>query len=93
MYYIVFCMENYNEPEHLNVGTGDEVSIRDLAKLVGDIVGFRGEIEWDTSKADGTPRKLMNSEHLRAMGWKPRYSMEEGIRLAYKDFESRYGKN
>ncbi len=85
----VFLMENYNEEQFINVGSGSEVSIKELAELVGRIVGFAGKIVWDTSKPDGTPRKLMDSSRLFALGWRPRVSLEEGIRLSYKDFLSR----
>ncbi len=85
----VFLMENYNDEQFINVGSGSEVSIKELAELVGRIVGFAGKIVWDTSKPDGTPRKLMDSSRLFALGWRPRVSLEEGIRLSYKDFLSR----
>ncbi|HLX69121.1 MAG TPA: GDP-L-fucose synthase [Verrucomicrobiae bacterium] len=85
----VFLMENYNDEQFINVGSGSEVSIKELAELVGRIVGFTGKIVWDTSKPDGTPRKLMDSSRLFALGWRPRVSLEEGIRLSYKDFLSR----
>jgi GDP-L-fucose synthase len=82
----IFLMENYSEEQFINVGSGSEISIKDLAETVGRIIGFEGRITWDASKPDGTPRKLMDSSHLFALGWHPRISLEEGIRLAYKDF-------
>jgi GDP-L-fucose synthase len=82
----VFLMANYSEEQFINVGSGNEVSIRDLAELVRRIVGFSGAIEWDTSKPDGTPRKLMDSSRLIALGWKPRIDLETGIRRVYDDF-------
>lgn len=85
----VFLMENYSEEQFINVGSGSEICIKELAELVGRIVGFAGKIVWDTSKPDGTPRKLMDSSRLFALGWRPRVSLEEGIRLSYKDFLSR----
>ena len=85
----VFLMENYSEEQFINVGSGSEISIKDLAELVGRIAGFTGRIFWDTSKPDGTPRKLMDSSRLFALGWRPRVSLEEGIRLSYKDFLSK----
>lgn len=82
----VFLMRNYSEEQFINVGFGTDVTIRELAELVGRTVGFQGEIQWDTSKPDGTPRKLMDSSRLLALGWKPRVSLEEGLRLTYEAF-------
>lgn len=82
----VFLMENYSESEFINVGFGQEVSIRELSELVKTTIGFAGEIVWDTTKPDGTPRKLMDSSRLFALGWKPEISLENGLRLAYQDF-------
>ena len=85
----VFLMQHYSEEQFINVGSGSEITIRDLSELVKRIVGFSGEIIWDTSKPDGTPRKLMDSSRLFALGWKPRVDLATGIRLAYEDFLSR----
>ena len=85
----VFLMQNYSEEQFINVGSGSDISIRDLSELVGRIVGFQGEIVWDKSKPDGTPRKLMDSSRLFALGWKPQIDLETGIRLAYKEFLKR----
>lgn len=82
----LFCAENYSELEHLNVGSGQEVSISELANIVRDVVGFEGEIVYDTSKPDGTPRKLMDSTRLFEMGWRPKIQLKDGIRMAYQDF-------
>jgi len=82
----VFLMENYSEEQFINVGSGSEITIRELSELVKRIVGFTGEIVWDSSKPDGTPRKLMDSSRLFALGWKPQVDLEAGIRLAYEDF-------
>ena len=82
----VFLMENYSDPQIINVGSGNEISIRELAELIKDIVGFRGELLWDTSKPDGTPRKLMDSSRIFALGWKPRTDLATGIRRAYEDY-------
>jgi GDP-L-fucose synthase len=71
---------------HINVGTGEDLSIRELAQLIGKVVGYSGAIEYDASKPDGTPRKLMDVSRLRALGWKPRVRLEEGLALAYRDF-------
>lgn len=82
----VFLMEHYSEEEHINVGFGQDVTIRELAETVAATVGFQGAIHWDTSKPDGTPRKLMDSGRLLAMGWKPTVDLATGIRLAYESF-------
>ncbi len=84
-----FLMENYNEPEPINVGVGHDISIKDLAYLVKDIIGFEGEITFDANKPDGTPRKLMDVEKLHAKGWKHKIELDEGIKLAYHDFLSK----
>ena len=83
----VFLMENYSEELFINAGTGQEISIHDLAELVRQVVGFEGRIVWDTTKPDGTPRKLMDSSRLLGMGWRPQVDLPEGIRLAYEDFQ------
>ncbi len=85
----VFLMENYDEPQFVNVGSGVEITIRQLTEMVARIIGFPGEIRWDTSKPDGTPRKLMDGSRLFALGWKPEVELEAGIRLAYGDFRSK----
>lgn len=85
----VFCMLNYDAEGHINVGSGEELSIRELAELVRDVIGYSGEVVWDTSKPDGTPRKLMDSSKLHALGWKPRVSLSEGIQAVYHEYQSR----
>ncbi|XP_022852722.1 putative GDP-L-fucose synthase 2 [Olea europaea var. sylvestris] len=81
---VVFLMENYSGLEHVNVGSGKEVSIKELAELVKDVVDYKGEIVWDSSKPDGTPRKLMDSSKLAAIGWKANVSLKEGLKDTYK---------
>jgi len=88
----VFLMENYSAEQFINVGYGSDLSIRELAETVKQTIGFEGEIVWDSSKPDGTPKKLMDSSRLFALGWKPQVDLEQGIRLAYEDFLKRYGK-
>jgi len=83
---VVFCLDNYDEFEHINCGAGSEISIRGLAEAVAHAVGFSGEIVFDTTKPDGTPRKLMDSSRIAALGWKPEISLEEGIADAYRWF-------
>jgi GDP-L-fucose synthase len=82
----VFLLQHYDREEFLNVGAGTEISIKDLAELIRRIVGFTGRVVWDVSQPDGTPRKLMDSSRLFALGWKPRTDLETGIRLAYQAF-------
>ena len=82
----VFLMQNYSEEQFINVGYGDEITIRELVGMVKRIVGFPSEVMWDSSKPDGTPRKLMDSSRLFALGWKPKVDLETGIHLAYEDF-------
>lgn len=82
----LFLMENYNEAELVNIGTGEDVTIKELAETVQKIVGFEGEIRWDSSKPDGTPRKLMDVSKLHNLGWKHKIVLEKGIQLAYQDF-------
>jgi len=86
----VFLMENYSDEQFLNIGYGSDVTIRDLAETIKRVVGFHGEIVWDTSKPDGTPRKLMDSSRLFALGWRPQTDLEAGIRLVHADFTQRY---
>jgi len=82
----LFLMENYSAEEFINVGFGSDISIRDLAELVKRVVGFAGQIVWDTSKPDGTPRKLMDTRRMFALGWRPEVELEQGIRFAHQDF-------
>ena len=80
----IFLVKNYSGFEHVNIGYGDDVSIRELAETVNRVVGFKGKLRFDTSKPDGTPRKLMSSEKLQSMGWKASTDLETGISKAYK---------
>ncbi|WP_044172829.1 GDP-L-fucose synthase [Flectobacillus major] len=82
----LFLMENYNELEFVNIGTGSDVTIKELANIVKNVVGFEGDIVWDTTKPDGTPRKLMDVSRLNEFGWKHTIDIEQGIALAYQDF-------
>ena len=86
---LVFLMQSYSEEQFINVGSGTDLPIRELAETVARVTGYRGEIRWDPSKPDGTPRKLMDSSCLRALGWQPEVPFEEGIAGAYRDFLSR----
>lgn len=82
----LFLMENYSDGETVNAGTGKELSIKELTEMVADIVGFKGKILWDTTRPNGTPRKLLDVSKATAMGWTYRTPLREGIRLAYDDF-------
>lgn len=83
-------MHHYSEEQFINIGSGSEVSIRELSETVSRVVGYSGQIIWDTSKPDGTPRKLMDNSRLFALGWKPVVALEAGIRLAYQDYLKRF---
>ena len=82
----VFLMNNYSENETVNAGTGKEISIKELTKLVASVIGYDGKIKWDTSKPNGTPRKLLDVSKSESLGWKYQTELEDGIRLAYNDF-------
>lgn len=82
----IFLMNNYNSPELVNIGTGQELTISDLAHLVKTITGYTGDIVFDTSKADGTPRKLLDVSKLHGLGYRHKISLEEGIRIVYNDY-------
>jgi GDP-L-fucose synthase len=82
----VFLLQHYNEGEHINIGSGVDMTIADLAAQVRDTVGYDGDIEWDVSMLDGTPRKLLDVSRLTGMGWKPEISLGDGITAAYRWF-------
>jgi GDP-L-fucose synthase len=82
----IFLMENYSANEFINVGTGEDLTIAELAELVRGVVGYSGKITWDTSKPDGTPRKLLDVSRIRALGWKPEVDLPAGIKLTYETF-------
>lgn len=85
-----FLMQQYNEKEFVNVGTGTDLSIKALAEMVKDIVGFEGELVWNTSKPDGTPRKLMNVNKIESLGWKHQIDLRSGIEKVYIEFVQKY---
>lgn len=86
----LFLMENYNEDQFINVGSGVDISIKELSEIIAEIVGFNGEIIWDTSKPDGTPKKLMDVSKLEKLGWKAQISLRQGIESVYEIFKSEY---
>ena len=81
---LVFLMKNYNDHEHINIGSGNETSIINLAKIISQIVGYEGKFKFDTSKPDGTPRKLLSSEKINSLGWKSKTNLLDGIKLTYE---------
>ncbi|WP_159475254.1 GDP-L-fucose synthase [Dyadobacter sp. 3J3] len=81
-----FLMETYSEPGFLNIGVGTDVTIKELAELIKETVGYEGEVHWNTDKPDGTPRKLMDVSKLHALGWKHKTDLTEGIKITYQDF-------
>jgi GDP-L-fucose synthase len=83
---LVFLMERYSDESHVNVGWGEDVSIRELAALVAEVVGFTGSFRYDTSKPDGSPRKLLDVTKLAALGWRPRIALRDGLKDAYRWF-------
>lgn len=83
----VFLMNNYESDQIINVGSGTDISIKELAEKVANIVGYQGEIKWDTGKPDGTPKKLLNISKLQKLGWKPKISLEDGIKSTYASFK------
>ena len=76
---VVHLGNSYNSPEHLNIGTGDDLTIKELAELVAELAGFKGEIAWDSSKPDGTPRKVLDVSKAKSLGWSPKISLRDGI--------------
>ncbi|MEN6460032.1 MAG: NAD-dependent epimerase/dehydratase family protein, partial [Syntrophomonas sp.] len=86
----VFLMSNYDEPDIINIGSGEELSVKELAGMVAKIVGYSGQIVWDTSRPDGTPRKLLDVSRLYSMGWRTEIPLEEGIRGTYQWFKQNY---
>jgi GDP-L-fucose synthase len=88
----VFVLEHYAGESHLNVGSGEEVTIADAAQLIAEVIDYRGNFAFDTSRPDGAPRKLLDSSKLIEMGWRPRTSLREGLKLTYSEFIARFPK-
>ena len=78
------CMLRYDSEDIINVGTGKDITIKDLAETIADVVGFKGEVVWDTSKPNGTPRKVLNVDKIESLGWEPKVSLREGIKKTYE---------
>ena len=81
------CMQKYDDVEHINVGTGEDVTIKELAETIVDVVGYKNDYEWDTSKPNGTPRKVLNVDKIKSLGWEPKISLREGIESTYEWFK------
>ena len=88
----VLILEKYDSPEIINLGCGEDISIRELAELICDVVGFDGELAWDTTKPDGTPRRLLDVTKLRALGWKPAIPLRDGIARTYEWFRANFAQ-
>jgi GDP-L-fucose synthase len=86
------CMQNYNESEHINVGTGEDVTIKELAETIADVTGYTRNINWDTTKPNGTPRKVLNVDKIKSLGWEPKIGLREGIEETYKWYKNNVGK-
>jgi GDP-L-fucose synthase len=84
----VYLMNNYSGNQFVNIGVGDDISIKELAHLIAEIVGFKGTIVFDSTKPDGTPRKLMDVSFLHSLGWKHKIELKQGIKNVYEDFRS-----
>ncbi|MGE5106840.1 MAG: GDP-L-fucose synthase [Sphingobacteriales bacterium] len=84
-----FLMQNFNEPGLVNIGVGDDLTIKELAETIQEVIGYTGQLQFDSSKPDGTPRKLMDVSKLHAMGWMHTTSLRKGLQLAYEDFKSK----
>jgi GDP-L-fucose synthase len=82
------CMQKYDEAEHINVGTGEDVRIWELANIISEVVGFPGEIAWDFTKPNGTPRKVLNVDKIKSLGWEPKISLREGINKTYEWYKA-----
>ena len=78
------CMQKYDDAEHINVGTGEDVTIKELAETIVDVVGYKNDYEWDTDKPNGTPRKVLNVDKIKSLGWEPKIGLREGIESTYK---------
>ncbi len=82
------CMEDYNSSEPINVGTGEDVTIKELSRIISNVVGYDREVEWDITKPNGTPRKVLDVSKIKSLGWKPKISLEEGIRKTYEWYKT-----
>ena len=89
---ILFCLEKYDDSQHINIGSGVEISIKDLAMKIADLTGFTGNITWDANRPDGTPRKILDSTKINKLGWKPLIPLDEGIKSNINWYKENYSK-
>ena len=81
---LIVCMEKYDSDDIINIGTGEDVTIKELAEIIVDVVGYKNDYEWDTSKPNGTPRKVLNVDKIKSLGWEPKINLREGIKSTYE---------
>ena len=81
---LLICMERYDSEEIINIGTGEDVTIKELAEMIVEVTGYKNDYEWDTSKPNGTPRKVLNVDKMKALGWEPKISLREGLESTYE---------
>ena len=86
----VFILQNYSDEQHINIGSGQEISILELANMIADIIGYKGKIKTNTTKPDGAMRKLLDCTRLNALGWKAEILLEEGIKIAVSNFQEKH---
>tara|TARA_B100000212_G_scaffold172179_1_gene129459 strand:+ start:580 stop:1506 length:927 start_codon:yes stop_codon:yes gene_type:complete len=86
---LIICMDKYDSDDIINIGTGEDVTIKDLSEMIAKVVDFRRTIEWDTSKPNGTPRKVLNVDKIKSLGWEPKISLEDGIKSTYDWYRTR----
>tara|TARA_B100000927_G_scaffold10940_1_gene8666 strand:- start:984 stop:1934 length:951 start_codon:yes stop_codon:yes gene_type:complete len=85
---LVICMDKYDSDDIINIGTGEDVTIKELAETIIDVVGYENDYEWDTSKPNGTPRKVLNVDKIKSLGWEPKISLREGIKSTYESYKN-----
>ena len=81
---LLICMERYDSDEIINIGTGEDVTIKELADMIVDVTGYENDYVWDTSKPNGTPRKVLNVDKIKSLGWEPKISLREGLESTYE---------
>ena len=88
---LYICMEKYDDEEIINIGTGEDVTIKELAETIIDVTGYENDYEWDTSKPNGTPRKVLNVDKMKSLGWEPKIRLREGIESTYEWYKNNIG--
>ena len=81
---LLICMERYDSEEIINIGTGEDITIKELAEMIIEVTGYKNDYEWDTSKPNGTPRKVLNVDKIKSLGWEPKISLREGLESTYE---------